>query len=337
MEEMLAVIRSSDLFSASNSTSGVLNYLDNTVPSSLFRNEQVKVTRYPDGRDSPMIGVIMEQKEMTIHNAREAEEGEQRSCHANGFELLRAPLDRDNIDFFDQFEVADTYYRQCARLVSEVTGAQAYAFDHNIRSRSGKESNRLVTGDQRVQAPIHLVHGDYTLTSGPQRLRDLTRPPGTNDTLRRILPQGASLIEEKTAERMLNFGRFAIINVWRNITETPVETHPLALCDGFSVAPQDLVVFEIHYQDRIGENYFARHSPSHCWYYYPKMTRDEVLLIKQWDSEGVLARSHGQQADSSDINAPCTFSFHSAFEDPVTPLDAPDRWSIEVRCMVIYD
>ena len=33
---------------------------------------------------------------------------------------------------------------------------------------------------------------------------------------------------------------------------------------------------------------------------------------------------------------PCTFSFHSAFKDPATPADAPDRWSIEVRCIVIY-
>jgi hypothetical protein len=314
-----------------------MNYLDNTVPPSLFRNGQVKVTRYPDGSDSPMIGVIMEQKEVTILDAREVGEGERWSCHANGFELLHVPLEPDNIDFFDQFEVADAYYRQCARLVSEVTGAQAYAFDHNIRSWSGQKSGKRVAGEQKVQPPIHLVHGDYTLTSGPQRLRDLTRPPSKNDTLRRMLPEGGSLIEEKKAEHALSDGRFAIINVWRNISDAPVETYPLALCDGFSVAPQDLVVFEIHYQDRIGENYFARHSPSHCWYYYPKMTRDEVLLIKQWDSEGVLARSHGQQADSSDINSPCTFSFHSAFDDPATPLDAPDRWSIEVRCMVIYE
>ena len=36
-------------------------------------------------------------------------------------------------------------------------------------------------------------------------------------------------------------------------------------------------------------------------------------------------------------DAPCTFSFHSAFEDPMTAPDAPDRWSIEVRCVALYD
>ena len=98
--------------------------------------------------------------------------------------------------------------------------------------------------------------------------------------------------------------RFAIINLWRNIAEEPVATHPLALCDAQSVHPQDLVVFEIHYQDRVGENYFAKHSQTHRWYYYPAMTRDEALLIKQWDSAGSLARSRGAYPDASDGEAP---------------------------------
>ena len=131
-------------------------------------------------------------------------------------------------------------------------------------------------------------------------------------------------------------GRFAIINVWRNIADEPVATHPLALCDAQSVQPEDLVVFEIHYEDRVGENYFAKHAQRHRWYYYPEVTRDEVLLIKQWDSAGTLARSEGKLADGEGGGGPCTFSFHSAFRDPTTPPDAPDRWSIEVRCAVLY-
>jgi len=67
------------------------------------------------------------------------------------------------------------------------------------------------------------------------------------------------------------------------------------------------------------------------------MARDEALLIKQWDSAGVLARCGGASAEASDSAAPCTFSFHSAFEDPATPPGAPDRWSIEVRCVALYE
>ena len=106
--------------------------------------------------------------------------------------------------------------------------------------------------------------------------------------------------------------------------------------DAQTVCPEELVVFEIHYADRVGENYFARHAARHGWYYYPRMTRDEVLLIKQWDSAGPFAQSEGKKSDADDPKDPSTFSFHSAFVDPTTPRDAPDRWSIEVRCAAVY-
>ena len=320
------------------SRSGSFNYLDASVRPSLYRNGEVLTRRDPDGSDAGTEGVSLEEREMAIHNARRLKAGERRTVTTNGFELLTRPLAGRGLDFFDQHQVVQEYYGQCVEIVQEVTGAHAFAFDHNIRSASGKKSQRQITGGQQVQGPAHVVHGDYTLTSGPQRLRDLAKPPSGNDTLRSVLDEGQSLIGPEIAERALDDGgRFSIINVWRNIANEPVATHPVALCDGQSVHPKDLVVFEIHYQDRVGENYFAKHSPRHQWYYYPDMTGDEALLIKQWDSAGKLARSQGAEGDASDHQAPCTFSFHSAFEDPSTPPDAPDRWSIEVRCIVLYD
>ena len=318
-------------------STGYLNFQDQTVQSSLFRNGRVRTQRFLDGSDAPMEGVSLVKREVTIHNARQLPPSEQTSCHKNGFQLLDAPLTNPEIDFFDHHQVGQQYYAECAALVADITGAKVYAFDHNIRSATGQAAKKQVTGEQKVQPPIHIVHGDYTLVSGPQRLKDLTSVPGANDTLRNILPRGQSLISTRQATNAVQQGRFAIINVWRSIVPEPVQIHPLALCDGQSVMPQDLVVFEIHYQDRIGENYFAKYSPHQKWFYYPEMNRDEALLIKQWDSSGGLAKTNGQQADRDAPDAPCTFSFHSAFEDPATPIHAPDRWSIEVRCMVIYD
>ena len=153
-----------------------------------------------------------------------------------------------------------------------------------------------------------------------------------------MLEESQALIRADDAERALaDGGRFAIINVWRNIAKEPVATHPLALCNAQTVQAEDLVVFEIQYQDRIGENYFAKHAPRHQWFYYPRITRDEALLIKQWDSAGPMAGSRGAKSDADNPQAPCTFSFHTAFEDPSAPPDAPDRWSIEVRCLALYD
>ena len=323
---------------SAESSSGSFNYLDASVRPSLYRNGEVLTRRDPDGSDGGTEGVSLEERTMTVHNGRCMKGEERRTVEKNGFELLTRPLTDPSLDFFDQDQVVRQYYRQCAEIVKEATGAQAFAFDHNVRSATGNKSQRRITGGQQVQGPAHLVHGDYTLFSGPQRLRDLAKPPSGNDTLRSVLEEGQSLLGPDMAEQALNTGgRYAIINVWRNIADDPVATHPVALCDGQSVHPTDLVVFEIQYQDRVGENYFAKHSPGHRWYYYPEMTGDEALLIKQWDSAGNLARSLGAEGDASDPQAPCTFSFHSAFEDPSTPPDAPDRWSIEVRCIVIYD
>ena len=319
------------------STTGLFNFLGETVRPSLFRNGEVLTNRDSDGNDFGTAGLVLDQKELVVDNARALGGHERKTLQANGFELLHAPLKDENLNFFDNDQVVRDYYTQCCELVAEQTGGRAFAFDHNIRSASGKQSKERTVGGQQVQGPLHMVHGDYTLYSAPQRLRDLTQAPKDNDTYRPLLEAGESLIDPSDAGRSLEDGRFAIINVWRNITETPVVVHPLALCDGQSVDPEDLVVFEIHYSDRVGENYFAKPSSAHRWYFYPGMARTEALLIKQWDSSGALAQSNGRVSDAADTSALCTFSYHSAFEDQAAPPDAPDRWSIEVRCMVIYD
>ena len=327
----------SESIGTSSTTIGVFNYLSDRVRPSLYRNGEVLTRRDVDGSDNDMEGVHLEEQEKPVHNARHLDAGETRTVTSHGFELLECPLGKPELDFFDHRQVAMQYYPECAEIIAQSTGARAFAFDHNVRSASGKKSQVRIAGGQKVQAPAHIVHGDYTLTSAPQRLRDLTKPASGNDTLRAVLADGDSLLEPQHAQHALSGGRFAIINLWRNIADEPVATHPLALCDGQTVQPQDLVVFEIHYQDRIGENYFAKHTAAHQWYYYPQMERREALLIKQWDSAGPLARSKGETGDGDKPDAPCTFSFHSAFAEPATPPDAPDRWSIEVRCIVLYD
>ena len=316
---------------------GFFNYLHQSTSTSLYRNGKVGTNRDSDGNDYRTFGLTLSKTPLEICNARNLSGTNVPSCEYNGFQLEKSKLGDLDFDFLDQEQIVQDYYKHCANIVMHNTGGRAYAFDHNIRSASGKQANTRILGGQQVQEPLHLVHGDYTLRSAPQRLHDLSLPPTGNDTLASILPAGESLIKAADAQHALSNGRFSIINVWRNIRKTPVMVRPLALCDARSVTPEDLVVFEIHYQDRIGENYFAKHSKHQRWFYYPQMTRDEVLLIKQWDSDGTFAKSRGELADGSSQLAPCTFSFHSAFDETTGSSDAPDRWSVEVRCIVIYD
>ena len=321
-----------------NVNSGGFNYLAEAAEPSLFRNGKVYAKRDRDGSDAGMVGVDTHSVQLDVVNARELKGSQVKTCESNGFELLDAPLELPKLDFHDHAQVVSRYYPNCEELVAAATGATAvFAFDHNIRSAVGKRNRQKIAGGQQVQGPAKIVHGDYTLFSAPQRLRDLAHPPKVNDTLYASLGKDNSLLSQDMVDRALTGdGRFAIINLWRNIVAEPVQTDPLAMCDGQTVDPIDLVTFEIHYHDRIGENYFAKHQANHQFYFFPEMTRDEPMLLKQWDSLGTMARSNGVEADSIQTNAPCTFSFHSAFDNLATPENAPDRWSIEVRCVVLY-
>ncbi|MGE0681139.1 MAG: CmcJ/NvfI family oxidoreductase [Candidatus Binatia bacterium] len=317
---------------------GRLNYLASSAPSSLYRNGKMLLRRNADGSDSELEGVVFDERQVMVHNARLLKGDQRRTVEKNGFELFFRPLAHPDLDFLDHQDVIQYYYRECEQLVQEVTGAATVvAFDHNVRSTDGKQSKQRIRGGQAVQGPARMAHGDYTLTSAPERLQRLAQEPCGNDTLRSVIAPGKSLLDPAEVEQAIGEnGRFAIINVWRNIADEPVATHALALCDAQTVTPKDLSVFELHYADRVGENYFSKQAPGHEWYYYPAMTRDEAVLIKQWDSAGPLAQSKGQQPDSDDPQAPCTFSFHSSFDDASTLPNAPARWSIEVRCVVIY-
>ena len=221
---------------------GNFNFLDEYAESSLYRNGKVFTKRDADGSDGGTEGVNRSKHSLDICNARLLTSAARRTCETHGFELLQRPLDDDSLNFLEHDQVIKHYYPQCERIVAEATGAQAYAFDHNIRSALGKRSKQRISGGQQVQGPAHIVHGDYTLYSAPQRLKDLAMPPSGNDTLASILSPGQSLVSNATVERVLHdASRFAIINVWRSIADEPVQTDPLALCDGQTVEPEDLV------------------------------------------------------------------------------------------------
>ena len=217
----------------------------------------------------------------------------QLSLDREGFAFLRRPTAMG--DFYDAQQVRDLYYPEVERLVLEATGAEkALIFDHTLRS--GALAERRADG---LREAVKRVHNDYTEKSGPQRVRDLLPP--------------------EEAEARLK-GRYAFINVWRPI-RGPVEEAPLALADARSMAPKDLVPSDLIYRDRLGETYAIAWNPSHRWFYFPRMQREEAVLIKCFDS-----RRDGT----------ARWSAHSAFELPDTPASAAPRESIEVRTIVFW-
>lgn len=221
------------------------------------------------------------------------------------------------------------------------SATSVYAFDHNIRTSNVGLREKF---PNVLQSALPLVHADYTFTSAPDRLQQLTKPPLTNDTYRlrheQDVDKDRPLIEAGKKE---SCKRFAIVNVWHSLSMEPVHKMPLAMCHARSVDPQDFVVFEIRYSDRIGENYLLKKDnvDKHQWCVFSKISRDEVILIKTWDSAGDVATSEGERGDEEKA----TFAFHSALsvgEDEETQQEmgekneVPERWSMEVRCIVLF-
>ena len=111
-------------------------------------------------------------------------------------------------------------------------------------------------------------------------------------------------------------------------------TGPLACIDARSVTADELVDFTIEHrgQGTQGGIYFASWRPAHRWWFWPSMSPDEVLLVKQWDSHGGLANGRADAGEGMHA----TFCLHSAFADPTSSPGVRDRESIEVRLVVVY-
>ena len=239
--------------------------------------------------------------DVTVMNAREHADA---GLHTSGFELLRSPSSVG--DFRDCDEVMGTYYDECRSTARELTGAHTtFTYDHLIRepglqySGGGTDGTQRKTGVERGGGYIGNVHMDYT----------------DNTTWEKYL----ALHGERVPERA---DRVYAINFWRPLSPS-ADDFPLAVCDARTVREEDLketVVYgyaaENYSWYDIGiETFSVSASERQRWYYYPGMTRDDVLVIKSFDSEGVIGRT-------------CP---HASFAHP-NPQGTP-RHSIELRVL----
>ena len=230
-------------------------------------------------------------KTVPIHSARDL--AADLSLDKQGFQIVLQ--DSAVGDFYDQDEVKRVYYPEVERLLKETTGAdRVVIFDHQVRNIELAQR-----GERNAREYVHTVHNDYTAKSGPRRVRD-------------HLPLA------EAEERLKH--RFAEINVWRPI-QGPVQSEPLAVCDARTIDPQDVVVSNLVYPDKVGETYSFRYNPNHRWSYFPRQEKREVTLLKCYDSkEDGRAR----------------FTAHTAFQDPTTKPGAAPRESIEVRALIFW-
>ena len=227
-------------------------------------------------------------RRVTLHNGRHRDFMLERG----GFHFIGH--DTKVADFFDEAEVRRIYYPEMEALVKAETGAtRVVVFDHTLRT-----ANDAAREARKIREVVPRVHNDYTEWSGPQRVRDLL-PDEADDLLRR---------------------RFAIVQVWRPI-RYPVETFPLAICDARTLSPENLVISERRYPDRVGQTYAITYSPDHVWYWFPHMRREEALVFKTYES---LKDGRAR------------WTAHTAFHDSTAAVDARPRESIEIRTLAFF-
>jgi len=262
-----------------------INYtVDNGIPPDYYFYEpDSSVKLNPPGTDL---------REVEVRNGWP--DVDQLDLDREGFVLKPFPATFQQFD--DDAMIKSAFYPQVEAFVKRNTGARRVViFDHTIRKR--------LPADLKAQTEVNrpavlLVHSDYTVASGPQRVRDLL-PEEADDLLTR---------------------RVAFYNVWKSLRDV-VEELPLAMCDATSQDEGDMLRMELKYREWTGEIYVMRHSPRHRWIHFPHMAADQALLFKTYESE---------------TDGRTRFVGHSAFEDPNTPPNARKRESIEVRTMAFF-
>ena len=226
-------------------------------------------------------------------------------------------------DWSDDAAVAAEYYPELAGLVADVAQVdfrRVFVEQHTIREEEGEEEGAQEAGAAETdpqsppQQPIQLVHNDFSGNYKDELLGCFRGESSTTlfHSWEHIAAKSGLSLSELQASRVV------MLNAWRNIADQPVTRMPLAVCDQRTVSPEDLI------PTRLGTNaleiFMSQFSARHRWFHFSQMTRDEVLLIKTYDS----ALGPGQ----------CP-TLHSACDLPPAGGSGSPRRSCEARVLLI--
>eukprot|EP01083_Nonionella_stella_P306865 1076370_1 len=241
-----------------------------------------------------------------VHN------GHHTNCtfRSHGFQLINQFTTLNTKDFYmnPNDKIQHVYYKEIESTIKTLTGAQfVKAFEHQVRSTGSTPEYATVS----VGVAAHGAHVDFTQYSALNAFQT-------------VLPDVPKDGNDYTK------GRFAIINVWRNISDTnAIQNYHLAMMDArTAMAPDDFIKYD--YVPPNGayrvESYYLNASSAahHEWYYFPAMNKNELLVFMQYDS---------------DFHSQSRHVFHTAIYDP-TYDDSNNtdfsRESIELRLAAFF-
>ena len=190
-----------------------------------------------------------------IHNARNL------NCtlKSNGFQLLSQRTKLSTIQFYHNPNgiIQSVYYKEIETMIKKLTGApMVRAFEHQIRCSTDSTDSIPKYATESIGAAAHGAHCDFTPFSAMKKYKSM---------LLSLPNQGMDYKR----------GRFAVINVWRNISDSQrIRNYHLAVMDGHSVvAPDDFIKYDFISSDGLKriESYYlnAARASNHKWFYFP--------------------------------------------------------------------
>ncbi|OMQ16731.1 hypothetical protein A7K94_0200565 [Modestobacter sp. VKM Ac-2676] len=209
-------------------------------------------------------------------------------------------------EFRDRDELDAVYLAEVRDEVQRITEADKVVSVGYVLRRSEKP------GEAKAQPPGNDVHVDMSATDARRRF---------DEAYRENFPEGPG------------YKRALITSFWRTFTPGP-QDWPLAVAEYSSVADSEGVDTHMIWVDELPEDPYMviedldvkpagsafHHNPDHRWWYFPNMTRDEVLFFKLNDTDTSGAWR----------------VVHSAFQD--TTVSATQmRESVEVRTIAFWE
>ncbi|XXH05945.1 hypothetical protein Hte_012388 [Hypoxylon texense] len=221
---------------------------------------QIFMDLLPNAQDQRRTNLLWEEKTVHVEDFRNQVEYQLDShgftaCHLPGFAELP-----------DESTIKEKYLPAVRGMLERELDSvgTVFIFDWRIRSsRRDAKAERVNFSDQsQPLLPSNYAHIDTAPISVIQRIQN-------------SFPNDASRILRQ---------RVRAVNVWKPLCN-PVHDWALAMCDGTTVKPGDLVETDSIRQGSISTNYYVKYNKDQKWYFLKNQSPDEALLFKHFDSE----------------------------------------------------
>jgi hypothetical protein len=305
----------SSLDKSSDNTRGIFNYISPNIV------ESKRVANRSATNDELYVSV-----EMNVRSMRDQPEFLNISKSLEDYSIGFARSPSKVTDFLDHDEVVKVYHTEMKNFARAITGCDfAVALPHLLRDEGVTDDKSSVEDLRRHTKSVrahHVVHNDYS-QGFQEYLKGLNSKQMRNFFIQK---QGAEF--EELRARILKSQKLVVLNIWRSLLDEPLQHCPLGMCSRNSISTDDLIeVPLLEYggvslpQDQRFGVLLSSPNHQHAWHYVPKLTKEECLVFKTYDS----------------AMSPFLPPLHSAFLDPQTPENAPKRRSVEIRIACFWD